>query len=421
MSDLPPADWYVDPEDSTQYRYWDGLAWTEHRSARYSDATSGGDDDGAGMRGAWQLVAKSFSTAVRHWRACALAGLITGVGYAAVAVLALVSANAMLDGGVEGLLDRLEDLEELSDIQERLDDIDSNEAAFFLPDERDRIGGQLAEINANTGIYSTGELDEIQRQLDRIDAAGAEGFAAGDLADVQERLKDYRFLDAVGPIDWSPVKLLPLTLGLLIVWVAVNLAKAMVTRLATADLAGRKRRLRDLINKSLSRVPRLMGLDVRIFGLFVAAGFVMMASALFLSPWLLLVTIPGWIALTVYALPVLSLAYVVAASGSSTRSLSYAVRLVRQRFWKCLGRLLLVILVSVAVSTVVSIVLESATGSLPASPFAATAVSILLGIVATIAPAILYRDLGGEFDSDHEHDPSGSDPDGETELGAWVS
>jgi hypothetical protein len=28
----PPADWYPDPEDPTQYRYWDGSRWTDHRA-----------------------------------------------------------------------------------------------------------------------------------------------------------------------------------------------------------------------------------------------------------------------------------------------------------------------------------------------------------------------------------------------------
>jgi predicted nucleic acid-binding Zn-ribbon protein len=28
----PPANWYVDPQDSTQYRYWDGSHWTDHRA-----------------------------------------------------------------------------------------------------------------------------------------------------------------------------------------------------------------------------------------------------------------------------------------------------------------------------------------------------------------------------------------------------
>jgi uncharacterized protein DUF2510 len=29
-----PAGWYVDPQDATQFRYWDGTQWTEHRSPR---------------------------------------------------------------------------------------------------------------------------------------------------------------------------------------------------------------------------------------------------------------------------------------------------------------------------------------------------------------------------------------------------
>ncbi len=33
MSEVP-ADWYEDPEDPGQLRYWDGAAWTEHRSPK---------------------------------------------------------------------------------------------------------------------------------------------------------------------------------------------------------------------------------------------------------------------------------------------------------------------------------------------------------------------------------------------------
>jgi Protein of unknown function (DUF2510) len=29
-----PAGWFVDPQDVTQFRYWDGAQWTEHRSPR---------------------------------------------------------------------------------------------------------------------------------------------------------------------------------------------------------------------------------------------------------------------------------------------------------------------------------------------------------------------------------------------------
>jgi len=35
---LPPAGWQDDPEDSAQLRYWDGSAWTEHRSPKAGTA-----------------------------------------------------------------------------------------------------------------------------------------------------------------------------------------------------------------------------------------------------------------------------------------------------------------------------------------------------------------------------------------------
>ena len=38
MSQLPPADWYPDPEDPGQHRYWDGTQWTEHRAPRAAPA-----------------------------------------------------------------------------------------------------------------------------------------------------------------------------------------------------------------------------------------------------------------------------------------------------------------------------------------------------------------------------------------------
>lgn len=45
MSDTPdrqqpaaPAGWHDDPEDSTQWRYWDGRMWTEHRAPKHRPA-----------------------------------------------------------------------------------------------------------------------------------------------------------------------------------------------------------------------------------------------------------------------------------------------------------------------------------------------------------------------------------------------
>lgn len=34
MTETAPPAWFPDPEDPTQYRYWDGAAWTEHRAPR---------------------------------------------------------------------------------------------------------------------------------------------------------------------------------------------------------------------------------------------------------------------------------------------------------------------------------------------------------------------------------------------------
>ncbi|MCZ4498190.1 MAG: hypothetical protein JWQ74_743 [Marmoricola sp.] len=33
MTNLPPAGWYLDPENNAHQRYWDGAGWTEHRIA----------------------------------------------------------------------------------------------------------------------------------------------------------------------------------------------------------------------------------------------------------------------------------------------------------------------------------------------------------------------------------------------------
>lgn len=34
MTETPPAGWFPDPHDATQYRYWDGHVWTDHRAPR---------------------------------------------------------------------------------------------------------------------------------------------------------------------------------------------------------------------------------------------------------------------------------------------------------------------------------------------------------------------------------------------------
>ncbi len=50
MSDQAPSGWYPDPEDSSQQRYWDGSAWTDHRAPATSQ---GGQWGQQGQPGQW--------------------------------------------------------------------------------------------------------------------------------------------------------------------------------------------------------------------------------------------------------------------------------------------------------------------------------------------------------------------------------
>ena len=109
MSDHPPPDWYTDPEDDSQYRYWDGSAWTGHRAPRHADA---GEDQGPApgrVRGPGQLVSDTFSLVGRQWRGCAAAALIHIVGEIVGAVLVIIAANDILMGELGEVWRRVSD------------------------------------------------------------------------------------------------------------------------------------------------------------------------------------------------------------------------------------------------------------------------------------------------------------------------
>ena len=75
MSDLPTPDWYTDPEDDRQYRYWDGERWTEHHAPRHIDNKP---------RPTGKLISDSASMIRRHWRVYAV---VIGVAAAISAVI----------------------------------------------------------------------------------------------------------------------------------------------------------------------------------------------------------------------------------------------------------------------------------------------------------------------------------------------
>ncbi len=109
MSDLPPADWYTDPEDESQYRYWDGSTWTEHRAPRHDQQASESGSEPGQTRTAGQLIADMFSTAGRRWRGCAGAALIYAAAQVAMVVLVLIGGNDILRGELGEIWDRVSD------------------------------------------------------------------------------------------------------------------------------------------------------------------------------------------------------------------------------------------------------------------------------------------------------------------------
>jgi len=107
VSDLPPADWYTDPDDESQYRYWDGSSWTEHRAPRHTDPAEDPDTAPGGMRGPSRLVADTFSLTGRRWRSFVAVALIYIASQILALVLLILSANDILMGELGEIWDRV--------------------------------------------------------------------------------------------------------------------------------------------------------------------------------------------------------------------------------------------------------------------------------------------------------------------------
>lgn len=329
MSDLPPADWYTDPEDESQYRYWDGSAWTEHRAPRHAPPDGEPEPVPGQVRRPGQLLADTFSISGRRWRSCAAAALIYAAGQVAMVVLLIIGANDLLMG-------------ELGEIWDRVTDPDFDPAA---PEQ--------------TAYFESLEL------------------------------------------DLSLVNFVPIVLGLLALWIASNIMQAAVSRVAISDLRDQALTASDALRLALRRVPRLIGLDIQVTLIFLIAVCVLVMAGIG-APLLLIPLIPAFIVGSVYALVVASLAYVVASVGPTTPSLRYGARLVRGRFWRTLGRMLLVLVVLMAVSFAVGLVFTLAGSASPVfqvvSQLVQTVVGTVIAVVGLVAVAIIYHDLGGESD-----------------------
>lgn len=84
MSELPPADWYPDPEDPAQQRYWDGAQWTEHRAPAAAPADPSAPAAPYGSSGG--------AAAGPAWGQGSTAGPATGAGTNGMAITSLVVA-----------------------------------------------------------------------------------------------------------------------------------------------------------------------------------------------------------------------------------------------------------------------------------------------------------------------------------------
>lgn len=98
MSDLPPADWYNDPEDDRRYRYWDGESWTEHRAPRHLDNKP---------RPTGELIRDTASMIRRHWRVYAVVIAVGAVVAAAVTELGYRAWISAVDTTLGGELDEI--------------------------------------------------------------------------------------------------------------------------------------------------------------------------------------------------------------------------------------------------------------------------------------------------------------------------
>lgn len=115
MSALPPADWYTDPEDESQYRYWDGASWTDHRAPRVGVAGGAPDAGSDTMRSPMKLLSTVFKVIAKRWRGCLAAVATSIVGQTAAVVLAVISLDSVLVGKLSAVADRIMRLAEYTD------------------------------------------------------------------------------------------------------------------------------------------------------------------------------------------------------------------------------------------------------------------------------------------------------------------
>ena len=312
----PPPNWYTDPADESQYRYWDGSAWTEHRAPRHVEEVR------KTLRGPGRLLGDTFSMLRRQWRGGALPVLLSIAAQLLAVVLLFYSGDLVL----------------------------------------------------------MGEFDEAWARL-------------SDPSATPENEAYFESLE----FDFAVLNFVPVAIGGLLFWLTANLLTAVAALLTLGDLRGETITVSKVLRQASRRVPRIMGLDLQLLVLGVLLVAIIVLAAVTV-PLLLILVIPAFLITMFWSLPIISLAYVVASAGPAKSSLSYAFGLVRGHFWGTLGRMLLVNTIVGGVAFVIPSVIPSFGSFWVLKELIIATLSAVLTLLAVIASAILYFDLGGESD-----------------------
>ena len=335
--DLPPADWYPDPEDPDQFRYWDGSQWTEHRAPRHSGASVASSR--SRHRSIGDLLANSCRIATQNWRPLL-------VICAVVAVVFLAGEEAVTRGYDDVFGDTLDDLElETGN--------DSEEAITVLEarwsDLTDRIAG-----------FDTSTL-----------AAGVLLMVVGGVAVVAINIVEFA---AFGQFTMARLDSRPM-----------GAARALRTGLG---------RLLRIIAVGLTL---LLMWGTAMMTVSIVAGLLIVASGVLGAGLSVAVLVTALLVLVVGGLPLALLAVVTAAVGPATPSMRYARGLLRGTYRATLGRVVL-LLVLLIVATVPAVVAGEVAALF--SDRLAGVVLVVLSVfpeaLFSIALFTVYHDLGGE-------------------------
>jgi hypothetical protein len=141
----------------------------------------------------------------------------------------------------------------------------------------------------------------------------------------------------------------------LLVLASLYLAVA-AARQTNAVLADEIEPWSDSMLSGLTRLPRATGVMLAI-GAMVGVGYALVVGSVIVSPALVLLTFPLWVVGSIWVMTRFALAQVAASvAPPGVRSLGTSWTLTRQRFWAVLGRMVLLLLVSIALSVVTSLV-----------------------------------------------------------------